>query len=235
MVLRHRSHARVFVLLLVGLLALPALNARAQDTGSLPDNICGPEQREAFRQLANDGVSPEELVEIFAHCRDTSNATSPAEEADAAKAIEEPGDQIIIVNNGLASTFYEQMNGCGYHPQLGVAACDIEIKQPFGFGPFGPPPFGSTEFVDFCYFCPTGVFRVQGTVHVTDDTTGVTPSWGMAAFGPVPTACGFPAGSGAPFTIAATLSWGAPAVNPCSAAPRMTWGNQIIFDTRDDP
>lgn len=188
------------------------------------DTACGPEERAAFLDAANDGVSAAELHDAFAHCAD-----------GAAQPLAAPQDKIITVNNLLASTFYEQMNGCGYHPQIGVAVCDVEIKQPFGFGPFGPAPFGSTEFVDFCFFCGGGVFPVQGTVHVTDDTTGVTPSWGMMAFARVPNVCGFPAGTGAPFQVRATLSWGVPALNPCTTTPTMTWGNQITFDTRDDP
>lgn len=202
------------------LAALPAL-AASPNQGA----FCGPEERAAFLNAANNGVPAGVLVQQYAHCMDA---------APAQPAVQN-GDKIININNGLASIFYEEMNGCGYHPQLGVAACDVEIKQPFGFGPFGPAPAGSTEFVDFCFFCPGGVFPVQGTVHVTDDTTGVAPSWGMAAFAQIPQACGFPAGTGAPLQVRATLSWGVPAINPCSAAPTMVWGNQINFDTRDDP
>ncbi len=206
--------------ILLTLAALPAMAASTNETAP-----CGPDERTAFLNAANDGVPADVLVQQFAHCMDAAPTQSVAQD----------GDKVITVNNGLASIFYEQMNGCGYHPQFGVAACDVEIRQPFGFGPFGPAPLGSTEFVDFCFFCGGGVFQSQGTVHVTNDTTGVVPSWGMAAFGFIPPACGFPAGTGAPMQVRATLSWGVPAINPCSAAPIMVWGNQITFDTRDDP
>lgn len=191
-----------------------------------PTAGCSADERAAFLDAANNGVPAEDLVQIYAHCAaDTTTNTG----------LTEPGEKIITINNGLASTFYEQMNGCGYHPQIGVAVCDVEIKQPFGFGPFGPNPLGSTEFVDFCFRCAAGSFQTQGTVHVTNDTTGVTPSWGMMAFGIIPPGCGYPAGTGAPIQVRATLSWGVPAINPCSNAPIMVWGNQISFDTRDDP
>lgn len=219
---RHPLRSLIGILLCAGLLAASPIFAN--DSATDKAAACGPEEREAFLNAANDGVPPEELHALFAHCADGNQAPLVA-----------PGDKVITINNGLASTFYEQMNGCGYHPQIGVAACDVEIKQPFGFGPFGPPPAGSTEFVDFCFFCAGGVFPVQGTVHVTDDVSGSAPSWGMMAFAAIPNVCGFPAGTGAPFRVRATLSWGAPALNPCSTAPTMTWGNQINFDTRDDP
>lgn len=219
-----RNHVTccLWTLLCACLLATPAVLTAAQQAEPVP--VCGPEQRAAFLDAANDGVPAEQLVEQFAHCATPTNT-----------AVAEPGEKIITVNNALASTFYEQMNGCGYHPQVGFAACDVEIRQPFGFGPFGPNPLGSTEFVDFCFTCGGGTFQVTGTVHVTNDTTGVAPSWGMMAFARIPNACGFPAGTGAPFQVRATLSWGVPAINPCTPAPIMVWGNQITFDTRDDP
>ncbi len=222
--MRSRNRLPIFLWILLCACLLTASASLAADGINNGETACGPDERAAFLEAANNGVPPAVLHQQFAHCADS-----------ATTSLATPGDKIITVNNALASTFYEQMNGCGYHPQIGVAACDVEIKQTFGFGPFGPPPFGSTEFVDFCFFCGGGVFPVQGTVHVTDDTTGVVPSWGMMAFAPIPNVCGFPAGTGAPFTIRATLSWGAPATNPCTATPTMTWGNQITFDTRDDP
>jgi len=205
----------------------------------IAQSVCGADQRAAFLEAANDDVPADQLVELFSHC--TANGgealVEPEEKVaiDGGEALAGPVEKIITINNGLASVFYEQMNGCGYHPQLGVAVCDVEIKQTFGFGPFGPAPLGSTEFVDFCFFCGGAFILVPGTVHVTDDTTGVLPSWGMMAFGVVPPACGMPAGTGAPLPIRATLSWGVPAIAPCTPAPTMVWGNQINFDTRDDP
>ena len=217
----HRE-SYLWALLFACMLIAPSL---AAETATVETTACGPAERAAFLQAANDGVPAEELVDLFAHCAQDGNT-------DLGK----PREKVIVINNALASTFYEQMNGCGYHPQAGRVACDVEIKQPFGFGPFGPPPLGSTEFVDFCFSCPAGApfVTVQGTVHVTDDITGVAPSWGMMVSAPVPAACG-PAGTGMPLIFRATLSWGVPAIAPCTAAPIMVWGNQITFDTRDDP
>jgi hypothetical protein len=200
---------------------------------------CGAAERAAFLDAANNGVPAGDLVAMYAHCGGGGSESLTVVEVTAAledrEASADPVEKVITINNGLASIFYEQMNGCGYHPQMGVAACDVEIKQTFGFGPFGAPPLGSVEYVDFCFFCPGGPFPVQGTVHVTDDISGVAPSYGMVAFAAIPPACGMPAGTGAPLFIRATLSWGVPAIAPCTPAPVMVWGNQIDFDTRDDP
>ncbi len=223
-------HLKPTLWALLGMLI--ALPVAAAEQAVVTQAICGADDRQAFLNAANDGAPAEDLVAQFAHCMTdaTDGLTDPGE-----KAADLPGSNIITINNGLASTFYEQMNGCGYHPQVGAAACDVEIKQTFGFGPFGPAPFGSTEFVDFCFLCGGAWIPVQGTVHVTDDISGVAPSYGMMAFAFAPPACGVPAGTGAPLTIRATLSWGVPAIAPCTAAPTMVWGNQITFDTRDDP
>ncbi len=225
-------HRKPTLWALLGACVLITLPVAAAEQAALEQAVCGADEREAFLNAANDGVPAEELVALFAHCLDsaTDGLTDPGE-----KALGLPEDKIITINNALANTFYEQMNGCGYHPQIGFAVCDVEIKQTFGFGPFGPAPLGSTEFVDFCFVCGGAVIPVQGTVHVTDNISLALPSYGMMAFAAAPPACGVPAGTGAAFTIVATLSWGVPAIAPCTAAPIMVWGNRITFDTRDDP
>ena len=178
---------------------------------------CGDEERQAYLQAAESGMSADELMQMFAHC------TEPAP-AGLSKT--------ITVNNGLASTWYEQMNGCGYHPQVGVAACDVELKRTGGYGSY---PSGSTEHVTFCFQCGgAGWVAVPGSVHVTNNTSAASPSYGFMAYAFPPAGCPS-GGTGASFTVRATLSWAVPASNACSSNPTMVWGNQITFDTRDDP
>lgn len=214
------------ILPLLGLLACLALALPADAAIVAPDvctdqsaPACGDEERQAYLQAAEDGVPPDELNAQFAHCADGASPLGVSQ-------------KIITVNNGVGSTFYEQMNGCGVHPQFRLASCDVELKRRTWYGNF---PWGSNEHVTFCFFCGGGWIPVPASVHVTNDVSGVQPSYGFAAFAQVPNAC--PAGgTGAAYTVRATLSWAVPATNPCNAInPGLTWGNQITFDTRDDP
>jgi len=187
---------------------------------------CSDEERIAFQADVEAGIPMEELVQIYAQCADPASLPVLTSEAGVPDK--------TIMQTATASVFYEQMNGCGYHPQIRVAACDVEVKRTTWYGPFGPPPNGSFEYVTFCFGCGGGWIPVLGSVHVTNDTSGAPPSWGFMAYATAPTAC--PAGgTGISFPIRATLSWATPAANPCTTTPMMIWGNQITFDTRDDP
>ena len=175
-------------------------------------------------QEAEGGAPISDLFEAYAHC---------ANEVAQPVGTNGPGEKVIAVNNGVGSTFYEQMNGCGYHPQIGVAACDVEVKRTTWYGNY---PTGSNEHVTFCFFCGGGWIPVPGSVHVTNDISGTQPSYGFMAFAVAPNACPVPGGgTGVSFPIRATLSWAVPAGNPCSNNPSLVWGNRITFDTRDDP
>lgn len=213
-----RLHSRIF--LLVGLCCLLGLPAWAANEPSAPEPVpvCGDDERIAYQEAAESGVSAEELADQFAHCR-----------FDGSDGLQ----KTITINNAVGSTFYEQMNGCGYHPQIGVAACDVEVKRTTWYGNY---PAGSNEHVTFCFQCGGGWTAVPGAVHVTNDISGAAPSYGFMAYAVAPPLCPPPGGgTGVAFQVRATLSWAVPAGNPCANNPTLVWGNQITFDTRDDP
>jgi hypothetical protein len=202
------------LIVLVGACALLA----SPVVGQVTTELCGDAERMAFQNDAEAGIPIDELVNLYGNC---ANSVPSGDTTT----------KVITINNGVGSTFYEQMNGCGYHPQIRVAACDVEVKRATWYGPY---PTGSNEHVTFCFFCGGGWIPVPGAVHVTNDVSGTIPSWGFMAYAAAPAAC--PAGgTGVSFPVRATLSWAVPAGNPCTQNPSLIWGNQITFDTRDDP
>src|SRR5688572_25220711 len=83
---------------------------------------CDENTRVAFQNAVNAGASESALEAQFGHCRG-------------------PVTQGVVATSTNFNIFYERMNSCGLHPQQRRAACDVEIRQNFGYGPF---PGGST-------------------------------------------------------------------------------------------
>ncbi|MEM9557779.1 MAG: hypothetical protein AAGC60_26215 [Acidobacteriota bacterium] len=219
--MRRLLHILLPMTALCCLIAVPAIGQDICEPQPV-DPICGDDERKQYAELAEAGFPAEELYEMFAHC--AGDVVSPL--ADS---------KTITINNTIGSIFYEEMNGCGYHPQVRVAFCDVELKRDTWYGPFGPAPAGSNENVTFCFRCGGGWIPVLGTVHVTNDNgSAASPSYGFAAYAFAPPQCPS-GGTGASFRVRSTLSWFFPAINPCSNNPGVVWGNRIDWDARDDP
>ena len=216
-------------------LVLVPMSAAAQGTA------CGESVRAAFAAAVANGATEQELEDQFGHCRTayTDPPCTPDPTADTTEGLSSINGEIksavaavkTVVN---FNTFYERMNGCGYHPQAEVLACDVEIRQLTGYGAFAG---GSTEFVRFCMDCDrngTWDFTTVGTVHVTNNiAAGPVPSWYHLAYGltgGAPAAC--TANNGGQANVRAILSWAAMPAN-CNSNP--FWGNIINFTARRDP
>ena len=126
------------------------------------------------------------------------------------------------------------MNGCGYHPQAEMLACDVEIRQLGGYGAF---PGGTFEHVRFCMDCDrngTWDFTTLGFVHVTNNIApNPTPSWYHLAYATTfaaPVAC--TVNNGGQANVRAILQWAAVPAG-CNSVPY--WGNIINFTARRDP
>jgi hypothetical protein len=180
------------------------------------ENPCDSEDmRQQFQEAVEAGASEQELEERYGWCREQQGA-----------------GQTVITNSNI---FFERMNGCGWHPQKGVLACDVEIRQNGGYGGFGPAPFGSYERALFCVDCNSDgryEFSYTGAVHVTNNASGTLPSWHHLVYTTTPTSLCGPAGNGGAFQVRAILSW---AFAPPRCDFRPYWGNRIDFSARRDP
>lgn len=209
-------HPVVSVVRSLGLLAVLSLGvpltAAAQQT-------CTDADRKAFTDAVNAGATEAELEQRFARCRELGTT----------------GWTAVTTNFNI---WYEKMNSCGLHPQQRRPACDVEIRQNFGYGGFGGPPAGSFEYVRFCFDCNNDnifEYSVVGSVHVTDNPFPAAqgPVWyhsANAVATNTPTTCAW--GSGRAIRMRAILSWNW--VPPtCTSNP--FWGNRIDFPARLDP
>lgn len=208
--------------------------------GPAQSQVCDQGVREQFAQIVQEllasGADPAEieqtLEDMFGHCRDDGTVLPPALKAPGTDLQPRAGAFKIVVNSG--SIFYEQMTGCGYHPQAEQVSCDVELRQRFGYVPF---PTGSTEHVLFCFDCnQDGLFEfsTRGNVHVTDDISGGPLNFYFEAHSTTfhaPAGC--TANDGLNTTILARLSWFVP-VATCTSPPQI-WGNDILFTARRDP
>jgi len=198
--------------------------------------ICGPDVRQNYQNDVANGASVAFLESKYGHCREVFGQPCPGGSLDSFDSLDPAGEKTktgFIFNN-----FYEQTNGCGYHPQARNVGCDVEIKQPFGFGPFGANPLGSTEFVRFCLDCDnngTWEFTTVGTVHATDNVAaGPTPSWYHLV---TQSATGDPLcvpNNGAQGRMRTILSWSFMPPS-CVNFQGIIWGNVMDVTIRRDP
>lgn len=210
-----------FVLVFVALAPRSAAAAEACDDSS----------RANFAAAVDAGATEEDLEAQFGHCRSAYTEPVCTSTASAEGMASMVADAKSVVNY---NTFYEKMNGCGYHPQAEMLACDVEIRQ---FGGYGGFPGGTFEHVRFCMDCDrngTWDFTTLGFVHVTDNAAaGPAPSWFHLAHA---TTFAAPAlctnNDGQQTNVRAILSWAAQPTN-CNFAP--FWGNIINFTARRDP
>ena len=183
-------------------------------TAAAQTQICDDNARAAYQNAVNAGASEADLEAQFGRCRG-------------------PVTQGVTATITNFNTWYEKMNSCGLHPQQRRVACDVEIRQNFGYGGF---PAGSNENVLFCFDCDlngTFEFLTAGSVHVTNNISPQGPSWYHsvnALATNAPTTCAW--GSGRTIRIRAVMSW---ASRPTSCTFRPVWGNWIDFQARLDP
>lgn len=173
--------------------------------------------------LLEEGVSGEELGLKIDGCVADDGRSESGAFASIGQSIEDTG-----------STFYEELTGCGYHPQRKELTCPIAINQPFGFG--GAPalqPVGSYEYVLFCVNYGAGLVPVNiNGVHVHDEAFGANPNWYMSAVVPANAVLFSQPLLGQTLRARAILSWAVPPAG-CNAVP--VWGNQADFRIRLDP
>lgn len=204
-----------------------------------PGTSCDDSARAAFAAAVASGATDQELEDQFGHCRTAYTeppcSPEPGDDAGLASVTGEIRSVVAPVKSVVNSNiFYERMNGCGYHPQAELLACDVEIRRLTGYGGF---PGGSNEFVRFCMDCDrngTWDFTTVGSVHVTNNVAaGPVPSWYHLAYGWSTSAPNFcTANNGGQANVRAILSWAAVPAN-CNSVP--FWGNIINFTARRDP
>lgn len=233
---------RVLAVALLPALLSGAIPAVAQDSIG-----CGDSVHEQFAIDAENGLSDDDLEALYGHCANyVEPTTCPTEPAPTTLLSDPIGLQSqsaatkVVTNRNI---YYERMNGCGYHPQSGVVACDVEIRRAFGYAGIGAPPFGSFEHVIFCGDCngngflgDFGDFVRRATVHTNDHNFfwPFNPSHYHLTFASNP-----PTGcltlNGRPVQFRAILSWARPPASCAGAGFGRPWGNQIDWTARLDP
>lgn len=219
----------------LAVMALATSRAAAQ-----PGTSCDDSARAAFAAAVANGASDQDLEAQFGHCRTayTEPACQPDDDESSGAFASVTGEARSVIGHVKSvvnfNTFYERMNGCGYHPQAELVACDVEIRQLTGYGAF---PGGTNEFVRFCLDCDrngTWDFTTVGSVHVTNNVAaGPVPSWYHLAYGLTGNAPNFcTANNGGQANVRAILSW---AVAPANCNSQPFWGNIINFTARRDP
>jgi hypothetical protein len=219
---------------LCGVAAIALLSALG--TPAVQAQTCDDSIRAQFAADVANNVSESVLETRYGHCRGIATADSCLDKPvtlnlddDGYGSISEAVKSVVNYN-----VSYEQMNGCGYHPQAELVACDVEIKRTTGYGAF---PTGTFEHVLFCFDCDqngTWEFSTRGFVHVTNNIAAApTPSWYHLAYSSTfhaPTTC--TTNNGGQSNVRAILSWAlAPAT--CTSVP--FWGNIINYTARRDP
>jgi hypothetical protein len=137
------------------------------------------------------------------------------------------------------STNYEEIKGCGYHPQRKEAACRVDIKQLAGYngvlnGANGLG--GSLEYVKLCVDLGAGLVPVNTNGFHVNDAAAISgqPVWNFAAILPANLTLFQQPLNRQALNARAILSWAAPPGGTC-AAPTFVWGNVQNFRIRLDP
>jgi hypothetical protein len=226
---------------------LPVFLAAGSAAVAQEGSVCGDAEHEMYALDAESGISDDELEALYGHCANYVEPTSceitpaPTTLSGNPSGLTSQGAGIKVVTN--RNIFYERLNGCGYHPQSGLVACDVEIRRAFGYAGLGAPPFGSFEHVLFCGDCngngvlgDFGDFVRWTTVHTNDHNFfwPFNPSHYHLAFASNPPA-GCSVLNGRPVAFRAILSWARPPASCAGAGFGRPWGNQIDWTARLDP
>jgi hypothetical protein len=165
------------------------------------------------------GSTPDAIAQKYANCQATDYTVPP---------LPNP------VPPAPWSTTYEEIKGCGYHPQRKEAACRVDIKQLTGYN--GVAPAGSLEFVKLCVDFGAGWQAINTNgFHVNDAAAASgNPVWNFAAILPANQTLFQQPLNRQALRARAILSWAAPPGGTC-AAPAFVWGNVQDFRIRLDP
>jgi len=202
---------------LLGFAGLGAhFNAQAATPGTPPTCVVTRDQVIADIKA---GVTPDAIAQKYANCQAADYTVPP---------LPDP------VPPAPWSTTYEEIKGCGYHPQRKEAACRVDIKRPTGYAGFFPA--GSLEYVKFCVnFGGVWTFINTNGFHVNDaGALSGNPTWNFAAILPDNQTMFQRPLNGQALPARAILSWNAPPLGTC-ANPQFVWGNVMDFRIRLDP
>jgi hypothetical protein len=230
----RKTRSLLVALLLLTLTSTGALSAAVVVKAQYFADECNTEQvRQQFIDDVAAGATEADLEFKYGGCREYLDPTNQCTASSAVRPgdIRSTGAAVKSVLN--ANIFYERLNGCGYHPQAEMVSCDVELRQPFGFGGF---PGGTTEWVRFCLDCnQNGIwdYTTSGSVHVTNDISGAIPGYFFEAHATTFDAPGFcTVNNGGAGTLRAILSW---VLKPATCSSRPFWGNTITETIRRDP
>lgn len=179
-------------------------------------------EREEVSSWIEQGVSTEELNQIFADCQKKSGAEGDGLRLEKGQQTEPTGD-----------VSWEAIDSCGYHPQRRELLCSIEVRQQFGFGGFPGAGPGSWEWVQFCVDDGAGLRPINvSAVHVHDEQFGVKPPWYYGVSVQADERLHAALVNGQTLEARAILSW-ALVPTGCNFLP--VWGNQADFEIKLDP
>ncbi len=218
--------------------------AEAQIVKPAPESLCKSitSRKEVINAL-QVGIEPEVIAEASAACLPPAKAPSFDRNGEPVQAQLNTTSSIQL--NTTIHTQYEELTGCGYHPQRRELACVVKLKKTSGYG--GTPPYpahmGSFEWVKFCVYYPPsqpnpGWEAVNtSAVHVHDK-----PPTPIAMY-PPPYHYGVIVQAnprlhqalvnGQTLWARAALSWGSPPSQSwCSSG---YWGNAIWLKIKLDP
>jgi len=201
--------------------------AKAQIVKPAPESLCKSitSRKEVIKAL-QVGIEPDVIAEANAACLPPAKAPT----------FNRNGDPIQKVKT-TANTQFEELTGCGYHPQRRELACVVKLKKTSGYG--GPPPYpanmGSFEWVKFCVYYPGWEAVNTSAVHVHDKPpSAMNPPYHYAVIVQANPRLHQALVNGQTLWARAALSWGSPpsAVSWCSQG---NWGNAIWLKIKLDP
>jgi hypothetical protein len=194
------------------------------------------------------GVPPEQISDVYNKC-------FPQEKQPI--FVKEKG--IWIIPKQQSNTFYEELAGCGYHPQRRELVCVVKVKQKGGYN--GPAPQmpgtwnspGSLEWVRFCIAYPaisngnttnppTTLSPYNGfpwkkvglsAVRLHNETHGVNGPWNYGVVIQADQKLHQLLLEGHTFWARAALSWNYPSPN-VSWCPSGYWGNSQMLKIKLD-
>jgi hypothetical protein len=189
------------------------------------------------------GVAPEQISDVYSKCYPQRKPVFNKEKG------------IFIPYKWKWNTAYEELTGCGYHPQRRELVCVVKVKNKGGYN--GPAPQfpgswnspGSLEWVRFCVFdwnppsaasstnpfSPTWQWRAVGlsAVRVHDEIQGANGPWNYGVVIPADQKLHQLLLEGHTFWARAALSWNYPSPN-VSWCPSGSWGNSQMFKIKLD-
>jgi hypothetical protein len=224
-------------------LAAPLAEATIEKV-AVEDEMCkAVTSRTEVAKAIDAGVDPEQISDVYNKCFPKKKPVFDKEKGVFKQA------QIKW------NTKYEELTGCGYHPQRRELVCVVKVKQKNGYNGKAPQ-FGGTwnypgslEWVRFCVFdwnppsaasstnpfTPTWQWRAVGlsAVRLHDETQGASGPWNYGVVIQADQKLHQLLLEGHTFWARAALSWNYPSPN-VSWCPSGYWGNAHMFKIKLD-